>query len=99
MCFQSLKTQSKEENPMMNSYWLLGTRLSVIADAADTAGRYDFIEGWFPAGAQIAPHLHHRNSEQIYVLDGEFTVWAGTGKEVLRQGENLIIPAGTAHAL
>ena len=33
------------------------------------------------------------------MLDGEFTVWAGGRKAVLRRGDDLAIPAGTAHAL
>ena len=84
---------------MKKFYWLVGTRLNVLAGPADTGGRYDLIEGWFPPGAQIAPHLHRRNSEQIYVLDGEFTVWAGGRRAVLRPGDDFIIPAGIAHAL
>jgi quercetin dioxygenase-like cupin family protein len=89
----------KEDNAMKNSSWLLGTRLSVLADQANTGGRYDLIEGWFPTGAQNPPHLHRRHSEQIYVLDGEFTVWAGGRKAVLHPGDNLTIPAGTAHVV
>ena len=83
---------------MRNSYWLLGARLRVIAGPAETGGRYDLIEGWFPAGAQVPPHRHQRYAEQIYVLDGEFTVWAGGSKAVLRPGEDVVIPGGTAHA-
>src|SRR5262249_58470439 len=32
-------------------------------------------------------------------LDGEFTVWAGGRKAVLRPGDDLLIPAGTAHVV
>ena len=38
-------------------------------------------------------------AEQLYVLDGEFTVWAGGCKAVLRPGDDLLISAGTAHAV
>jgi quercetin dioxygenase-like cupin family protein len=95
----SHEPQSKEENTMRKSYWLGGTRLSVLRSAAETAGRYDLVEGWFPTGAQVPPHRHGRYSEQIYVLAGEFTVWAGDRKSVLRPGDDLTIPTGTAHAL
>ena len=93
------RQQSGEAVPRENSYWLVGTRLRVLAGPADTGGRYDLVEGWFPPGAQVPPHLHRRNSEQIHVLDGEFTVEVGGRKAVLRPGEDLFIPAGTAHAL
>jgi len=33
------------------------------------------------------------------VLDGEFTVWAGGRRAVLRPGDNLTIPAGTPHVV
>ena len=84
---------------MRKSYWLIGTRLSVLATPAETGGGYDLVEGWFPAGAQVPPHRHGRYSEQIYVLGGEFTVWTTGHKTVLRPGDDLVIPAGTAHAL
>jgi quercetin dioxygenase-like cupin family protein len=84
---------------MRKSYWLVGTRLSVIAGHAETGGRYDLVEGWFPTGAQVPPHRHRRYSEQLYVLEGEFTVWAGGRKAVLRPGDDIVIPAGAAHAV
>ena len=84
---------------MKKSYWLIGTRLAVLAGSADTGGRYDLIEGWFPAGAQVPPHVHERYSEQIFVLDGEFTVWVGGQKTVMRRGDDVVIPPGTPHAV
>jgi quercetin dioxygenase-like cupin family protein len=84
---------------MRKSYWLGGHRLTILAGPADTDGRYDLVEGWFPAGTQIPPHRHRRYSEQVHVLEGEFTVWAGGRKAVLRRGEDIVIPPSTAHAL
>jgi quercetin dioxygenase-like cupin family protein len=89
----------KKDNAMKNSYWLFGTRLSILADPANTGGRYDLIEGWFALRTQTPPHRHNAYSEQLYVLDGEFRVWLGGRKAVLRPGDDLLIPAGTAHAV
>jgi quercetin dioxygenase-like cupin family protein len=89
----------KEGNSMKSSSWLFGARLSVLADQANTTGRYDLVEGWFSPGTQTPPHRHGAYSEQLYVLDGEFTVWAGGRKAVLRPGDDLFIPTGTAHAV
>src|SRR5262249_30251456 len=83
--------------PMRNPYWLFGHRLSILAGPADTEGRYDLIEGRFPAGAQVPPHRHHRYTEQIYVLDGELTVWVGRLKTVLHPGDDVVIPPGVSH--
>jgi uncharacterized RmlC-like cupin family protein len=48
---------------------------------------------------ETPPHRHGAYAEQLYVLAGEFTVWAGGRRTVLRPREDLLIPAGTAHAV
>jgi quercetin dioxygenase-like cupin family protein len=81
-------------------FWFLdGNHLTVLADQTDTGGRYDLIEGRAPAGMQTPPHRHTRYDEQLYVLDGEHTVWAGKRKVVLHAGDTFTIPAGTAHVV
>lgn len=42
-------------------------------------------------GSQTSPYRHPRYSEQLYVLEGEFTVWAGDRKVVLNTGESFLI--------
>ncbi len=84
---------------MTQSFWLFGTRLNIIADHTTTGGQYDLIEGYFPSGTQTPPHRHTRYSEQLYVLEGEFTVWAGANKVVLTVGESFLIPPHTIHVV
>ena len=77
---------------MAQSFWLFGSRLNIIADHTTTKGQYDLIEGYFPPGTQTPLHRRHtRYSEQLYVLEGEFTVWAGENKFVLSAGESFLI--------
>ncbi|MBD1844518.1 cupin domain-containing protein [Cyanobacteria bacterium FACHB-63] len=84
---------------MTQSFWLLGSRLNIIADHTTTGGQYDLIEGYFPPGTQTPLHRHTRYSEQLYVLEGEFTVWAGEHKFILSAGESFLIAPGTPHAI
>ena len=84
---------------MTRSYWLFGNRFTVHANHKDTAGRYDLIEGNPASGYQTPLHRHTRYAEQFYILEGEFTVWAGERKAVLHPGDIFTIPAGTAHAV
>ncbi|MEH2373688.1 cupin domain-containing protein [Nostoc sp.] len=84
---------------MAQSLWLFGTRLNIIADHTTTGGQYDLIEGYFPPGTQTPPHRHTRYSEQLYVLEGEFTVWAGENKVVLSAGDSFLISAGIPHVV
>jgi quercetin dioxygenase-like cupin family protein len=84
---------------MSRSYWLFGARLTVHAGHEDTAGRYDLIEGHSLPGFRTPLHRHNRYAERVYVLEGEFTVWAGERTTVVRPGDIFTIPAGTAHAV
>jgi quercetin dioxygenase-like cupin family protein len=84
---------------MTQSFWFFGSRLSIVADHTTTGGKYDLIEGYFPQGSQTPPHRHTRYSEQLYVLEGEFTVWAGEKKVVLNAGESFLIPPSTTHVV
>jgi len=84
---------------MSKSFWLFGSHLTILADHTTTAGQYDLIEGYFPPGTQTPLHRHTRYSEQFYVLEGEFTVWAGETKAVLKAAESFLIPPGMAHVV
>ena len=84
---------------MTQSFWLFGTHLTIVADRTTTDGKYDLIEGSSPPGTQTPPHLHTRYSEQLYVLEGELTVWAGKNKMVLTPGESFLISPGTPHVV
>jgi quercetin dioxygenase-like cupin family protein len=84
---------------MTRTLWLFGTRLTILADHTTTGGQYDLIEGYFPPGTQTPLHRHTRYSEQLYVLEGEFTVWAGENKVVLRPGDSYLISPSTPHVV
>lgn len=84
---------------MTQSLWLFDTCLRIVADRTTTGGQYDLIEGYFPPGTQTPLHRHTRYSEQLYVLEGEFTVRAGENKIVLTSGESFLISPGTPHAI
>ncbi|MDZ8032086.1 MAG: cupin domain-containing protein [Nostoc sp. DedQUE08] len=84
---------------MTQSFWLLGSRLTILADRTTTDGKYDLIEGYSPPGMQTPPHRHTRYSEQLYVLQGEYTVWLGKNKVVLGIGESVLIPMGIPHVV
>ncbi|WP_009630582.1 cupin domain-containing protein [Synechocystis sp. PCC 7509] len=84
---------------MTQSFWLFNTHLRIVADRTTTAGQYDLIEGYFSPGTQTPLHRHTHYSEQLYVLEGELTAWAGENKAVLTAGDQLMIPAGIPHTL
>lgn len=84
---------------MTQSVWILGAQFRIIADHTTTSGQYDLIEIYFPPGRQTPLHRHRLYSEQLYVLSGEFTVWAGENKAVLSAGDSFLIPTGIPHTV
>jgi mannose-6-phosphate isomerase-like protein (cupin superfamily) len=84
---------------MTQSFWFFGSCLTILADRTMTDGHYDLIEGYFPPGSQTPLHRHIRYSEQLYVLEGVFTVWAGNEKIELSTGETFLIPVGIPHVV
>lgn len=84
---------------MTQPLWFLGAHFRIIADHTTTGGQYDLIEGYFPPGTQTPLHRHTRYSEQLYLLEGEFTAWAGEQKAVLKAGDSFLIPTGIPHTV
>ena len=84
---------------MPQSFWFFGNRLTILADHTTTGGQYDLIEGYNPPGILTPLHRHTRYSEQLYVLEGELTVWAGEKKVVLSPGEGFLISPGIPHVV
>ena len=67
--------------------WFLGGLATVKASAETTGGRVAVIEHLAPRGSGSPLHVHHREDEWFYVLEGELTFWVG--------GEVIVAPAGS----
>jgi quercetin dioxygenase-like cupin family protein len=59
------------------SLWFLSSHVSIKASAQTTAGRVAVIEHLSPRGSGSPLHVHHREDEWFYVIDGELTFWVG----------------------
>jgi quercetin dioxygenase-like cupin family protein len=51
--------------------------IAVLASASDTNGVLGAIEVAGPAGAVPPLHVHHREDEAFYVLDGDYRIFIG----------------------
>ena len=60
--------------PRLNApaYSVVGDRYIFLRTGADTGGTYSVFEFYVPAGSGSPPHVHHREDEAFYVVDGEF---------------------------
>jgi quercetin dioxygenase-like cupin family protein len=57
--------------------WFFGTLVTIKAGAEQTAGGALVTENVAPRGAGSPLHVHHREDEWFYVLEGELTLWVG----------------------
>ncbi len=69
------------------SIWSFGVLATIKASRETTDGRVAVIEHLAPQGAGSPLHVHHREDEWFYVIEGALTFWVG--------GEVIEAPAGS----
>jgi mannose-6-phosphate isomerase-like protein (cupin superfamily) len=57
--------------------WAFGVLATIKASGDTTAGRVAVIEHLATRGAGSPLHVHHREDEWFYVIDGSVTFWVG----------------------
>jgi quercetin dioxygenase-like cupin family protein len=80
-----------------NVWWKSG-RVTVKAGRDETGGAFSQIETDDPRGSGPPRHLHHREDETFYVLDGEVTALVGEARIDLGPGDYCFAPRGIAHS-
>ena len=80
-----------------DQYWFFGMLAEVKASAADTGGMYTLLEITAPAGLQTPLHVHHRDDEGFYVLDGSVTIEVGDDTVELGAGQHAFGPRKIPH--
>jgi quercetin dioxygenase-like cupin family protein len=84
---------------MTESIWFTDSLMRVHITPEDTDGTYALIEALAPPGHMPPPHIHERDAEGVFVLEGEITLHTEDGPTVLRPGQGAHVPAGTAHTV
>jgi quercetin dioxygenase-like cupin family protein len=57
--------------------WAFGTLATIKASSETTDGRVAVIEHLAPQGSGSPLHVHHREDEWFYVIEGALTFWVG----------------------
>lgn len=77
-------------------WWFSG--LAVIrATAADTAGQLTIVEMTEPPGTEAPLHVHHREDEAFFILEGSATLQVGTETFEVSAGDYAFGPRGIPH--
>ena len=80
------------------SKWYMGSLLTNLAEAADTNAAYCLMEALLKPGNEPPPHVHSREDELFYVLEGKFDVYVGAEVFTVSQGGCAFLPRSKPHA-
>ena len=78
--------------------WWLGSLTTIKATGKHTGGRYTLVEVLEPEGMDGPLHVHHREDEGFWILEGELTFQIG--EDTLKAGPGSFVfgPKGVPHS-
>jgi quercetin dioxygenase-like cupin family protein len=80
--------------------WMVGTDLITFkATGEDTGGAYALFDSLVLPGGGPPPHIHTREAESFYVLEGKFEFLAGDHWVKAAPGSFVHVPKGALHTL
>ena len=82
---------------MYRSIWFMGGLLTVHADAAETNGQFALIEISGGPGGEPPLHVHQREDELFYVVEGRLMVICGGQTRTLDAGDSAFLPRHIPH--
>lgn len=77
--------------------WWLGSLAVIKATSADTNGQLTIIEVTEPPGAEAPLHVHHREDEAFWILEGSVTFEVETNVIHASAGDYVFGPRGIPH--
>jgi mannose-6-phosphate isomerase-like protein (cupin superfamily) len=78
--------------------WVFGELVAQKGPSHQTGGAYALFEAATGPGAGPPPHVHHREDEAFYVLDGEYEFLVEGHTLRTGAGSLIYVPKGTLHA-
>ena len=80
------------------SVWYSGWLLTFLATGQDTRGQFALQEQVGRKGNVPPPHIHHREDETFYVLEGEMSVSVGDRTVKAKPGTMVFLPRDVVHS-
>ena len=77
--------------------WTLGGRFTLKAEGSALEGRASLMEAVVGREAEPPEHIHHREDEAWYVLDGQLTFHVAGEAHVADAGTFVLAPMGLPH--
>ena len=80
------------------STWYKGILSTQLATDEDTGGAFDLVLSNMRSGTEPPPHVHTREHEFFYLLDGKLDAYVGNNVFHVGPGECAFLPLGRPHA-
>jgi mannose-6-phosphate isomerase-like protein (cupin superfamily) len=77
---------------------VVGDVYRFLTTGEDTNGKYAIWEAFVPPGGGPPPHVHSREEEGFYILEGEIPLHVGDERIVATAGMFANMPVGTPHS-
>jgi quercetin dioxygenase-like cupin family protein len=77
---------------------VVGDVYSFFVTGEETNGKYSMWEAVVPPGGGPPPHIHSREEEAFYILEGEITFQVGEERFVAGPGTFANMPVGSLHS-
>ena len=88
----------RERLSLDRSFWYNGSLLTFLATAEDTQGQFALIEIAGRKGNAPPPHIHQREDEVFYLLEGELSVSVGDRIIKATPGTMVFLPRNVQHS-
>ena len=82
----------------IRSLQVFGELVTCKVTSDQTGGAYSLFEVTTHRGEGPPPHVHHREDEAFYVLEGEYEFFSGEGTIRVGAGSLLCVPRGALHS-
>ena len=79
------------------AFWGPGDRYTFLVTGAQSDGTYFILEALVPPGGGPPPHIHRREHESFYLLDGTVSLTVAGRTIRASKGDFAHIPRGTVH--
>ena len=80
------------------SVWYMGSLLTLHATAAETAGQFGLVEFLAKPGSEPPFHLHEREDELFFVIEGEVDYLLPDKTIPAGPGTSVFLPRGIPHS-
>ena len=88
----------RSRQALEQSVWYSGWLLTFLATGDDTGGRFALMEQGARRGNVPPMHIHHREDETFYVVEGEMTFSVGDQTIKATAGTMVFAPRDIAHS-